>query len=151
MNDFKDDIYVFVDQLNEQWNRYYPQSLGDWSRIHLVQFDLDEVGTKAQLEQRRRTYESSLEPLWRTYRDALWTKQNDLMETFRSTLAEEFLPTIPQVISDRVYYRAWEEGHHAGFRNVVNVYRDIADFVKNLLKDYIVLQRSIDQELLLKG
>jgi hypothetical protein len=148
---YTNDIYIFADSVSEQLGRYSPLTQDAWLRPRLADFDLNEVGTKAQLEQRRCDYERDLEPRWIEYRDALWVKQNDLMIEFTAALAKEFLPMLPHSITDKVYDRAWDEGHSSGLREIVNVYQELANFVDNLLKDYVEFQGRLNQEPLFKG
>ena len=146
-----DDIYTFAETINEQWNRYSPQTLESWKKSRLAQFDAEEVGTKAHLEKRRQEYEKTLQTEWKVSHDALWKKQKELMDNFRERLADEFLSMFPESITDLVYRRAWDDGHSSGLSEVINHYRDLAEFVENIIKGHKEAKRNHEQERLLKG
>lgn len=146
------DIYELADEINEQWNRYHPQGITAWKTPRLFEFDGSEVGTKTQLEERRTIFEIGLDRKWREYQQACHRRQAEVMQTFKEYLAGEFFSEdTPDSITDRVYGKAWEEGHSSGLRDVVNCYGDLASFVNNILSDYVTHQDGKYQEELLKG
>lgn len=49
---------------------------------------------------------------------------------FRDWLANEYAPTLPGSVKDKVWGKAWEDGHSGGFNEVEGHYRDYAEFAE---------------------
>ena len=144
-------IYDYTNQVTEEYKSYEPDTLSRWKSTRLAQFDAEEVGTKAQLEERRDIYEKQLEKEWRKYRETMHRRQGQVMDEFKQALATAFFVNVPVTISDLVYSRAWDEGHSSGLREVTNCYGHLANFVEEIITENNKAQRAQDQNLLQKG
>ena len=127
-------IYEIADAVQEQLNRYHPRSYPTWSKLSLYEFDCKTRGTKAELEKKRNEFELQLHIDYEEYVTTMRKNQSEQYDIFKAALAEEFLTCdnnliIPQSVSDRIYYRAYEEGHSAGLRDVVSEYGELSAFV----------------------
>lgn len=53
---------------------------------------------------------------------------------FQADLAREYLPGMSQVVTDKVFAMAWEDGHSDGYRRVESMYEDLTDLVEVVVK-----------------
>lgn len=49
---------------------------------------------------------------------------------FREWLANEYAPTMPASVQNKIWGKAWEDGHAYGYREVENHYMDLAEFAE---------------------
>jgi hypothetical protein len=75
-----------------------------------------------------RLYEQAME-VWTVARDAYYARSHEIAEQFRKDLEEEHSMT-GHPKADKLYAKAWEDGHSAGFAEVENVYSDLIELVK---------------------
>ena len=132
-------IYDIAHEVQEQLNRYHPQSYPTWSKLRLYEFDCKTRGTKAELEKKRNEFELQLHAEHSVYATTARENQHKQYELFMDALAEEFFThanvSIPKSVSDRVYFRAYAEGHSGGLRDVVLEYAELSELVIQCIID----------------
>lgn len=55
---------------------------------------------------------------------------NKITGEFRDWLAHEYARTMPKAVSDKIWEKAWSDGHHAGYHEVENYYSEHAGFAQ---------------------
>jgi hypothetical protein len=61
-------------------------------------------------------------------------RQNEIEDNFKSDLEKEFgTDILPKSIRDKIFSKAWEDGHAYGHSEVLIHYEDIADFVDDII------------------
>lgn len=55
---------------------------------------------------------------------------NKITGEFREWLANEYAHTLPDAVSDKIWEKAWSDGHHAGYPEVENYYSGYAEFAQ---------------------
>lgn len=53
---------------------------------------------------------------------------NTITGEFRDWLAHEYAFTLPKAVQDKIWEKAWSDGHHAGYPEVERYYTDYAEF-----------------------
>jgi hypothetical protein len=53
-----------------------------------------------------------------------------ITDQFREWLGNEYAPTLPEAVQNKVWEKAWSDGHHAGYHEVENYYRQYAEFAE---------------------
>lgn len=70
----------------------------------------------------------------REKRDILLAEYNaatdKITAEFRDWLAHEYAFTLPKVVRDKIWEKAWSDGHHAGYPEVGNYYAQYAEFAR---------------------
>ncbi len=134
------DIYEIATELQEKYNRSYPENFTTWSKSSLDQFDAEEVGTKVVLEERRKCYEEQLKTSYKEYANTIRNFQKETLQQFKEELARKFfvgqIIKVSTTVTDRVFDRAYDRGHSCGFRDIVTEYSELSEFALCILFDY---------------
>lgn len=137
------DIYEIAEKTTEELKRYHPTRLKEWVKPYLEEFDNQEIGTKRSLADKRCEYEELLKKRHKEYASQMHTHQGVLMDEFQTSLADYFLSgkkyEVPQSVADRIYGRAWEEGHSSGLSDVVTAYGELAGLVTACIDEFLTL------------
>lgn len=52
-----------------------------------------------------------------------------IRDEFAANLAAEYLPAMPSTVTDKVFAKAWEDGHSTGYALVEDMYSELADLL----------------------
>lgn len=92
--------------------------------------DPEAIRKYAENVEKYNAYEVKLKEYDKTYS----RKQNERLMQFRQDLAiENGLDKFPKAISDKVYAKAWEDGHSSGLYEVATNYEELAEMVLDIV------------------
>lgn len=131
----KEEISIFelASQIQARIGTYYPQTFHSWSKDRFHEFEEKEIGTQAQLREHRRCYEVHLRKDYNEYAEALRAQIAKEYEYFKAALAKEFFGDTKnplfQEVTDKVFSKAYENGHASGLRDVAYEYQELAELI----------------------
>jgi hypothetical protein len=73
---------------------------------------------------------------WLEARQAYNVAQGKITSEFREWLGYEYASSLPTKIWDRLWAKAWEDGHAHGYHDVEMHYIDMADFAEAVAEFY---------------
>ena len=60
-------------------------------------------------------------------------EQNKLIAAWSEWLVKEYASNFPESVQDKIYWKAWEDGHAYGLREVESYYEDLCDFAQDVI------------------
>jgi len=55
---------------------------------------------------------------------------DSVVAKFRASLAKDYAYNLPAAVQDRIWSKAWDDGHHAGYSEVEGHYEELSEFAE---------------------